>query len=117
MHNNLIDSDYWTLVNADPRDWSREQKILFWWIVTLLGKVSAGGMIAAPDPAPLTDQQIIDVYKAVLPNDSDERAYMDKTWRYQDQIIMFPSAEGSLVSVVHGAIDVKPDAVSARPHA
>lgn len=110
---NIVLEDYWTLVDADPREWDRNQTVLFWWIVLLLPKSREGGFIGQPDKAPLTDEQIIEVFKAVLPSEGEtERSYLDHTWSYRNQRLVFPSIENHLVSVIDGAISVEKDPVS-----
>lgn len=105
----LLDRDYWELVEADPRDWSDDQKILFWWVVGLLSKVSPHGVIMAPAQAPLTDTEIVEALEAVLPQDGRQRSYLDKIWSYEDQRIVFPSSEGSLVMIKHGEVVIEKD--------
>lgn len=111
----LLEDDYWHLVEADPRDWRHDQKILFWWVVTLLTKVGAGGVIMAPAQAPLTDEEIKTVFKEILPapgKEGQERSYMDKFWSYKGQKVIFPSMEGHLVIIDDGQIFVEEDEIA-----
>jgi hypothetical protein len=106
----LLDEDYWDLVEADPRDWTHDQKILFWWVVTLLAKVGADGVIAAPGQAPMSDEQITDVFNAILPEKGrNERTYLDKMWKYENQVVIFPSADGHIVSIKGGVVTIQHD--------
>lgn len=109
----MVAEDYWTFVQADPRDWDRNQKVLFWWLVACLEKVSPNGVIAAPDKSPLLDEQIIEVFEAVLPEEGRaEKSYLDQVWEYQGQSFLFPSIEGNLITVKDGKIGVEEDPAS-----
>lgn len=102
----MLSEDYWSLVENDPRDWNHNQKVLFWWVVDLLGKVTPKGVIAAPSPAPLTDAEISDVFREILPENDERREFMGKSWKYQDQLVTMPSADGNLVTINDGEIEV-----------
>lgn len=105
----MIGADYWDLVEADPRDLTRDQKILFWWVVGLLRSVSSDGAIVGPGQAPLNDDQIREVYEAILPEEGTERSYLDKIWSYSGQKVIFPSNEGHLVMISSGEIVIEED--------
>lgn len=108
----MIGADYWKLVEADPRDWSRDQKILFWWVVELLTRVGPQGVIAAPGQAPLNDDQITEVFKQILPREGGrkgERSYLDKIWTYEGQLVILPSADNHFVMLESGRIVIKDD--------
>lgn len=109
---NLLEEDYWHLVEGDPRDWTEDQKILFWWVVGLLNKVGPQGVIAAPGQAPLDDDQIRAVFEEILPKTPDhrgERSYLDKIWSYDGQLVIFPSSDGNFVMIEAGQIVIKND--------
>lgn len=97
----VMDSNYWTLVDDDKRDMTRDQKILFWWLVYMLRVIRDQGVIATPDPSPLTAEQIKTVYKILL--DQDE--YMGQTWNVGQKNIMVLDNDGEYVAVAHGKID------------
>lgn len=105
----MTKDEYWTLVEQDPREWSHDQKVLFWWVVHLLPKMSADGVIAAPDEAPLTDAEIVEVLEEVLPHEGNTRAYMDEEWRYEDQTVIMPSNEGHFVMIENGKVKIEND--------
>lgn len=109
----MVTKEYWSLVDADARDWERNQKILFWWVVTCLQKINPNGVIAAPDKSPLSDEQIVEVFEEVLPEEGkSEKSYMDQIWSYQNQTLMFPSLDGNMVRVIDGKIEVVEDLAS-----
>jgi hypothetical protein len=106
------DAAYWRQVEADPRDWSRDQKILFWWIVNLLPMITDEGVIAMPGQAPLKDSEVIEVLEAILPENESrrgERAFLDVIWNYQGQNAIIPTAEEHLLILKEGQIIVRPD--------
>lgn len=102
----MLESQYWTLVENDPRDWSHDQKVLFWWVVHLLPKMSDDGVIAAPSEAPLTDAEISEVLEEILPLEGNTRVYMDEEWKYEDQTVIMPSSEGHVVMIQNGKVMV-----------
>lgn len=108
----LLEEDYWHLVKADPRDWNEDQKILFWWVVTLLSRVGPQGVIAAPGQAPLNDEQIKAVFEEILPQTPDrrgEKTYLDKFWSYDGQLIILPSSDDHFVMIEAGKVVVRDD--------
>jgi hypothetical protein len=105
----MNEKEYWELVDADPREWSRDQKVLFWWVVMLLPQVSKG--IVTPDPSPLTTSQIQEVFEAILPQAENDthagsRAFMDRIWNYEGQLVLTGSTDGDSVSITNGNITV-----------
>jgi hypothetical protein len=104
--------DFWKKVDSDKRNWNRNQKILFWWVVSLLPQMKRGGVIMQPDKAPLTDAEIVEVCEALLPEEGQTRSYLDATWQYEDQKIVIPSKEGNLVTVDKGNIEISEDSLS-----
>jgi len=99
--------NYWDLVDSDPRPWSRDQKILFWWVALLLHKVVQGGIIAAPDPAPLKDDEVVQVFNELLPKEgTNERSYLDVIWVYKNQTVIIPTSEGNMATIKSGKIEV-----------
>lgn len=96
-----MDSTYWGLVAEDGRDLSRDQKILFWWLVYMLRVIRDQGVVATPDPSPLTSEEIKDVYRLLL----DDDAYMGQTWNVGQKNIMVLDKDGEFVSVSHGKIE------------
>ncbi len=95
-----MDDAYWTLVNEDKRDISRDQKILFWWLVYMLRVIHDQGIIATPDPSPLTAAEIKAVYNLLL----DEDQYMGHTWNIGNKNIMVLDNGGVFVAVAQGKI-------------
>lgn len=95
------DEEYWALVESDPRDLTRDQKILFWWVVSLMGMMAPAGVIMAPNEAPLTTEQIKEVFEELLPIEGRSRtsevSYMDHTWAFKNQKVIVPSSDGTLV--------------------
>lgn len=102
---------YWRLVESDPRDMTRDQKILFWWLVGLLPRMAEGGGIVAPDPAPLSEDQIIEVYEKVLPAPDkpldSQMSYMDEFWTYTGQTVVIASQNGPVITIREGNIEVE----------
>lgn len=98
--------EYWELVETDPRDWTHDQKVLFWWVVAMLRRCVPGGLIAAPDPAPLTDEQISDVLREVIPTEGDTREFAGESWTYENQLVLMPSSEGNIVQIKTGNVEV-----------
>lgn len=104
--------DYWPLVEADPRDWSREQKILFWWVVGLLPQCSPDGVIAMPGQAPIDSDGVREVIEAILPETDDkrgERAFLDVVWTYKGQNVIVPTSDEKIVLLKAGNILLRPD--------
>lgn len=101
-----MDQQYWALVENDPRDWNHDQKVLFWWVVMMLGRVVPGGMIAAPDPAPLTAEQVSAVLEEIIPAEGDSREFAGQSWKYENQMVLMPSGDGKLVTIKKGNVEV-----------
>lgn len=96
--------DYWKFVHSDLRNWNEDQKILFWWVVFMLNKMTKRGVIAMPDPAPLTASQIEDVFAAIIPESGTTRAFMDFVWEYDDQVIFIESSDKKLIKIEKGIV-------------
>ena len=47
----MTEEKYWELVEDGPDNYTRDQRILFWWVVMLLPRLAEGGVIMTPDPA------------------------------------------------------------------
>ena len=58
----MTEEQYWALVEIGPDNYTRNQRILFWWVVMLLPQMAEGGIIMTPDPSPLSVEQIARVF-------------------------------------------------------
>lgn len=95
---------YWELVNSDSRQWTHDQKILYWWLAKCLVSLSHVGTVICPASAPLTEDQIIQVFSALLWEGSG--AYLGRTWQYIDQTIITYAQDGVEVLIKSGTIRV-----------
>lgn len=95
-----MDNAYWDLVRSDKRNLTDDQKVLFWWLVYMLRVVRHQGVIATPDPSPLTTDEIKAVYQLLLDQDN----YMDESWTVGDKNMMVLDKDGEFVVVSHGQI-------------
>jgi len=95
---------YWDLVENDPRDWSRDQKVLYWWLAKTLVMMSGEGTILCPAPAPLTEEEIVEVLSTILQEGAGE--YLNRPWEYINQSIITYTQTNEEVRVRDGAIRV-----------
>lgn len=104
----MNEKEYWALVESDPRDLTHDQKILFWWVVSLMGMMAPAGVIMAPDNAPLSREQIKEVFEELLPLEGrSEVTYMDHTWAFKNQKIIVPASDGALVRLYQGKVSIE----------
>lgn len=99
---------YWALVEEGPVPFSRNQRILFWWIVLFLPRLKDHGVLAAPDPTPLTVEEIVEVFERILPAPGESsQSACGQTWSYVNQRLVFESETGTFVQLREGEIEIQ----------
>jgi len=93
----MTEEKYWELVENGPDNYTRDQRILFWWVVMLLPRLAEGGVIMTPDPAPLTAEEIERVFLD-LHGDQGE-PYLGQSWSFSRNTVITQSSDGFTITL------------------
>lgn len=84
--------------NTDPAQMGQQRAIFAKFLDDLLDVIKVSGVWVAPDPSPLSAREVADAFELVLDDP-----------RYQRQHFATRTADGQVVTLLNGLIDIHPE--------